>query len=156
MRKQKRPSLSLIGAASVLAGVSVVAGCGNDEQVDVQRASYRSLADCQADWPRAGDCTYAADGAQGTSGASQTGSSGSAHGSGGGGGWHGPYYTRSGTVYHRDGAESSGSVHPDHAAGFTRTSMSEGALSGHGAGGISRGGFGESGHAGGGEGGHGG
>ncbi|HEV3425597.1 MAG TPA: hypothetical protein VG105_17815 [Paraburkholderia sp.] len=145
----------LIGAAGVLAGAGLVAGCDKDAPVQVERASYASKADCEGDWNRSDDCTLVVDGGQPASGASSSG--GGVHG-GGGSHWYGPYYTRSGRVYHANGDESSESVHLSHSTGVSESTSSEHALSGRGgAEGLSRGGFGESAHAGGsGEGGHGG
>jgi uncharacterized protein YgiB involved in biofilm formation len=150
VKTQKRPTLRLIGAAGVLAGAGLVAGC--DKPVQVERASYASQADCERDWNRPEDCTAAADSGQPGSGAS-----GASAGHGGGFHWYGPYYTRSGTVYHANGDETSEAVHVSHSTGVAESTMSEHAMSAHGGEeGISRGGFGESAHAGGGEGGHGG
>lgn len=153
-KSQKRPSLKLIGAAGVLAGAGLVAGCDRDSPVQVERASYASQADCERDWNRPGDCTSVAD--PGQPGPSSSTPGGGAHG--GGAHWYGPYYTRSGTVYHADGDESSEIVHVSNSTGVSESTSSEHALSAHGGEeGISRGGFGESAHAGGGgEGGHGG
>jgi uncharacterized protein YgiB involved in biofilm formation len=152
-KSQKRPSLKLIGAAGVLAGAGLVAGCDRDSPVQVERASYASQADCERDWNRPEDCTLAAGPGQPGSGTSTPG--GGAHG--GGAHWYGPYYTRSGTVYHANGDETSEVVHVSNTTGVSESTSSEHALSAHGGEeGISRGGFGESAHAGGGEGGHGG
>jgi uncharacterized protein YgiB involved in biofilm formation len=155
-KKQKRPALVLIGAAGVLAGAGFVAGCDRNEPIEVERASYASLADCEQDWQRPEDCSQAANGSQGASGPSHT-SGGGAHG-GGGGHWYGPYYTQSGKVYHANGDETDETVRVSHSTGISESTTSEHALSAHGGEeGISRGGFGESAHAGGGgEGGHGG
>lgn len=153
-KTQKRPTLTLIGVAGVLAGVGLVAGCDGDKPVQVERASYASQADCERDWNRPEDCTADASTNQPGSG---TTTSGGGHG-GGGAHWYGPYYTRSGTVYHANGDETSEAVQVSHSTGVTESTSSEHALSAHGGEeGISRGGFGESAHAGGGgEGGHGG
>lgn len=166
MKVQKRPKLTLIGTLGVLAGASLVTACDNDSKVDVQRARYASQADCEADWSRAGDCVFVADGAQPDSGASgASGASGSSGGGAHGGGyygghWYGPYYTRGGTVYHSDGNETTERVSTSHSTGVTESNVSSRSLSGKsghgGSEGISRGGFGESAHSGGGEGGHGG
>jgi uncharacterized protein YgiB involved in biofilm formation len=157
-KTQKRPTLMLIGAAGTLAGAGLIAGCHNDTPVQVERAEYASLTDCERDWNRPDDCTLAADGGQPASGAS--GSSGSTAGAHGGGGahWSGPYYTQSGKVYHANGDETDEIVRASHSTEISESTRSEGSLTGHGGGeeGISRGGFGESAHAGGGEGGHGG
>jgi uncharacterized protein YgiB involved in biofilm formation len=157
-RIQKRPRLMLIRAAGALAGAGLIAGCHNDTPVQVERAEYASLADCERDWNRPDDCSLSADGGQPASGSSgSSGSGGYAHGSAGHAHWNGPYYTRSGKVYHVDGDVTDDIVHVSNSTGISESTTTEGALSEHGgAEGISRGGFGESAHAGGGEGGHGG
>ncbi|SIO55527.1 hypothetical protein [Paraburkholderia phenazinium] len=161
-KTQKRPTLMLIGAAGTLAGAGLIAGCHNDTPVQVERAEYASQADCERDWNRPDDCALLADGGQPASGTSSSsgtsGSAGGAHGGGGGAHWYGPYYTKSGKVYHADGDETDEIVRASHSTQISESTHSEGALTGHGGGeeGISRGGFGESAHAGGGEGGHGG
>ncbi|WP_175772952.1 hypothetical protein [Paraburkholderia phenazinium] len=154
-RTQKRPTLLLIGAAGALAGVGLIAGCHNDTPVQVERAEYASLADCERDWNRPDDCTSAAVGGQPGSG---TSGSGGGHGGFSGAHWYGPYYTRSGMVYHANGDETNEVVRVGHSTGVSESTHTERSLTGHSGGedGISRGGFGESAHAGGGEGGHGG
>jgi uncharacterized protein YgiB involved in biofilm formation len=155
-KTQKRPTLILIGAAGTLAGAGLIAGCHNDTPVQVERAEYASLTDCERDWNRPDDCTLGANGGQPASGASSSGSY--VHGGAGGAHWYGPYYTKSGKVYHANGDETDEIVNASHSTRVSESTHSEGSLSGHGGGeeGISRGGFGESAHAGGGEGGHGG
>jgi uncharacterized protein YgiB involved in biofilm formation len=156
MKTRKRPSLILIGAAGVLAGTGFMAGCDDNTPVDVERAVYTSQADCEQDWSRTDDCSFVADGAQSASGNAPGTSSGGGH-AGGGGHWYGPYYTRSGKVYHADGEETNDAIRVAHSSDVSETTMPEHALSApHGEEGIARGGFGESAHAGGGEGGHGG
>lgn len=154
-RTQKRPTLLLIGAAGTLAGAGLIAGCHNNTPVQVERAEYASQADCERDWNRPDDCTLSADGGQPASG---TSGSGGGHGGSGGVHWYGPYYTRSGQVYHANGDETNEVVRVGHSTEVSESTRTVGALSGHGGAeeGISRGGFGESAHAGGGEGGHGG
>ena len=147
-----RPRLTLIGAMGVLAGTSLLSACNDNATVAVQRAHYATLADCESDWDRPDDCTFESDGATPASGASQTAHVG---GHGAGGHWSGPYYTRSGKVYHSDGSTTNETVTTRNA---TSTSMEHVSVheSSKGSGEeISRGGFGESAH-GDGEGGHGG
>jgi len=155
MKKQKRPKLTLIGVSGVFAGAALIAGCDNDKPVQVERATYASQVDCERDWSSADDCSYVGDDAQPASGASASGSTGGAYI--GGGRWYGPYYTKTGKVYHANGEETNEVVSTANSRGISESTTTEGALSEHGSKAISRGGFGESAHAGGGgEGGHGG
>ncbi|AXF11841.1 hypothetical protein CUJ91_28925 [Paraburkholderia graminis] len=122
-KKSGLPKLLLIGACAALAGGTLVHSCSSsdddselDEGVPVTRASYETLEDCLADWTMVADCreapiaTQTADvpasdavassptnGVAGSAGGSHTGVI--AH-------WYGPYYTRSGTVYHGDGSQT--------------------------------------------------
>ena len=157
MKKQKRPTLTLIGASGVLAGAALIGGCDKDTSVRVERAGYASQADCERDWSRVDDCSFIIDGAQAASGAGSSNSTGGVHGGAGGGHWYGPYYTQSGKVYHANGQETNESVRTTNSSSISESTTSESALSGHDSEAISRGGFGESAHAGGGgDGGHGG
>jgi hypothetical protein len=159
MNARKRPKLTLVGAAGLLAGASLVAGCDDNTPVDVDRARYATQADCEKDWSRADDCVFIEDGPQPASAASSTsgGSGSSGGGAHGGGHWYGPYYTRSGTVYHHDGDETTERISTSNAASVDESrvpahSLTEAGRSGE----IARGGFGESAHGGGEAGGHGG
>lgn len=147
-----RPKLTLIGALGLIAGTSLLGGCDDDTAVAVERASYATQANCEQDWSRSGDCVFVPDAAQPASSASEADRAG-AHGAVGH--WYGPYYTRSGTVYHSDGTQTRESVTTRNAMATTSENVPSRALSHGGGGEISRGGFGESAH-GGGEGGHGG
>ncbi|WP_052408738.1 hypothetical protein [Paraburkholderia acidipaludis] len=156
MNTRKRPKLTLVGAAGLLAGVSFVAGCDDNSMLDVDRARYATQADCEQDWSRADDCVFVGDDPQPASGASSTGS-GAAGGAHGGGHWYGPYYTRSGTVYHSNGDETTERVSTLHASAVNESSVPARSLTEAGKSGeIARGGFGESAHGGGEGGGHGG
>ena len=134
-----RPKLTLIGALGLVAGTALLCGCDDDTKMAVERASYATRADCERDWSRPDDCTDA---------------QGRVHG--GVGLWYGPYYTRSGTVYHADGSETHEKVATRNAVATSEEEVSSRALSHGGTEGIARGGFGEPAHGGGGEGGHGG
>lgn len=126
------PTLLIIGAVTVGLTTAVVS-CSEDDADDdpgvtVQRASYASLADCEADWETPNDCesvpmentrnpyssSLASSGGEGASSADATGSGGGSHGYAR---WYGPFYTQSGTVYHANGTQtyrdmSSGPVQP--------------------------------------------
>ncbi|TDV33949.1 hypothetical protein C7405_110200 [Paraburkholderia caballeronis] len=171
MNAHRRPRLTLIGALGVLAGVSLVAGCDNESNsVDVERARYATREECELDWARPDDCVYVDDtqpasdaAASGSGGTTASGGGSGGHAGGGGahgGRWSGPYYTRSGRVYHSDGGETDERISTRHADAVTESRLAD--EGGH-LGAISRGGFGESargggegeggGHGGGGEGG---
>jgi uncharacterized protein YgiB involved in biofilm formation len=153
MTAHKRPKLTLVGTLGVLAGVSLIASCSDDSKVDVERARYTTLSDCEQDWARPEDCV-SADG--NTQPASGTGYSGGGSGHGGSGRWYGPYYTRTGTVYHNDGEKTNERVSVRNAAEVTESNISPRSWTGSTESEeVSRGGFGESAH-GGGEGGEGG
>lgn len=146
-----RPRLTLIGAMGMLAGTSLLTSCDDNATIAVQRAHYATLADCERDWERPDDCTFEPDGATPASGVSQTvhgGHSAVGH-------WSGPYYTKSGKVYHSDGSTTNETVTTRNATSTSAEHVSAHDVSKGSGGDISRGGFGESAH-GGGEGGHGG
>ncbi|WP_454734523.1 hypothetical protein [Cupriavidus necator] len=129
---KKSPTLWIIGACAVVAGVAALGSCSDDADDDpgvtVRRASYATLEDCEADWNTPKDCEsvpvddtsniYSSSLADSASSPTASGSSGSSHG----GStyfarWYGPYYTASGTVYHPDGTQtqrdmSSGPLRP--------------------------------------------
>jgi hypothetical protein len=157
MTAPKRPRLAVIGALGVFASASLIAGCDNESKVDVERAQYATQSDCESDWGRPEDCVLINDNAQPASGASSSGN-GTGHGAHAiGGHWYGPYYTRTGTVYHHDGEETHERVSVRNAISTTESHESSSSLSeGHGGESVSRGGFGESAEGGGEGGGHGG
>ncbi|WP_367394729.1 hypothetical protein [Cupriavidus sp. Agwp_2] len=129
---KKSPTLWIIGACAVVAGVAALGSCTDDADDDpgvtVRRASYATLQDCEADWNTPNDCEsvpaddtrnlYSSSLADVASSPSANGSSGSGHGSTAYyARWYGPYYTASGTVYHPDGSQtqrdmSAGPVRP--------------------------------------------
>lgn len=130
MNAIRKPRLVLIGAVGVMAGTVLISGC--EQSVDAKRASYTSKADCEQDWGRPEDCTQ--DGTPSSS--DSTGAL-----------WYGPYYTRSGVIYHNDGSSTTRRVSPTRAVAVSSEIVSENELS-HGHSRISRGGFGESAHGG--------
>ncbi|BDB22691.1 hypothetical protein CTP10_R00170 [Cupriavidus sp. P-10] len=129
---KKSPTLWIIGACAVVAGVAALGSCSDDADDDpgvtVRRASYATLQDCEADWNTPNDCEsvpaddtrnlYSSSLADAASSPGANGSSGSGHGSTAYyARWYGPYYTASGTVYHPDGSQtrrdmSSGPLRP--------------------------------------------
>ncbi|TDF63304.1 hypothetical protein [Cupriavidus sp. L7L] len=129
---KKSPTLWIIGACAVVAGVAALGSCSDDADDDpgvtVRRASYATLQDCEADWNTPNDCEsvpaddtrnlYSSSLADAASSPGANGSSGSGHGSTAYyARWYGPYYTASGTVYHPDGTQtqrdmSSGPLRP--------------------------------------------
>ncbi|MGH8790775.1 MAG: hypothetical protein ACREYA_37730 [Cupriavidus necator] len=119
-QKRSSPTLWIIGACAVVAGVAALGSCSDDADDDpgvtVRRASYATLEDCEADWNTPNDCesvpvddpstiyssslnASASDAATGGSGTSHGGSMYYAR-------WYGPYYTSSGTVYHPNGTQT--------------------------------------------------
>jgi len=120
--KQGSPALWIIGACAVVAGVAALGSCsedaGDDPGVTVRRASYASLADCEADWETSNDCesvpleTARSVGSSALDApASEVRAADGSTASGGGSHgyfarWYGPYYTESGTVYHADGTQT--------------------------------------------------
>ncbi len=113
------PALWIVGACAVVAGVAVLGSCSDDADDDpgvtVRRASYATLADCEADWNTPNDCESVplddpstiyssslnapASEAAGSSGTTHSSSAYYAR-------WYGPYYTASGTVYHPNGTQT--------------------------------------------------
>ncbi len=128
-KKSGVPKLLLIGACTVLAGGVLVHSYSNgdddselDTGVPVTRASYDTLEDCLADWTTTADCTdapiagvgadlTASDTAASASTSTVSGGSGGSH-AGSVAHWYGPYYTRSGTIYHADGSQTQASSQP--------------------------------------------
>jgi hypothetical protein len=131
----KKPILVLTGVAVVI--TVIVASCDSsddDAVVDVQRTHYATQEACLADWNNPADCQMVADEDSVASAASDasvaqalaatsdtTGSSDGGGGVGGGGGgyhgvhyvgggWYGPYFTRTGTIYHSNGLHTTGTV----------------------------------------------
>lgn len=123
LRSQAVPVLWIVGVFTVVAGV--VGSCSDeadeDPGVTVRRASYASLADCEADWSMQGDCEDAPiDSPRGIFHARQATTGGDSpmfreapgpHGGSPGDSiplarWYGPYYTASGTVYHANGTQT--------------------------------------------------
>lgn len=122
-QKRSSPTLWIIGACAVVAGVAAVGSCSDDADDDpgvtVRRASYATLEDCEADWNTPNDCEsvpaddtstlYSASLSSPASDAAAS-SPGTSHGGGSGthyyAHWYGPYYTSSGTVYHPNGTQT--------------------------------------------------
>jgi hypothetical protein len=133
----KKPVLVLTGIAAV-AVVAIVWGMlddtPDDPVVDVERAQYATQEACVADWNDPADCQQVFDeGGDGSMSAASldaiaaasdaamiassapdasvsNGSAGGAHVGSHGGGWYGPYYTRSGVIYHSSGIQTTGGV----------------------------------------------
>ncbi|RDK06253.1 hypothetical protein [Cupriavidus lacunae] len=117
-QKRSSPTLWIVGACAVVAGVAALGSCSDDADDDpgvtVRRASYATLEDCEADWNAPDDCESVP--ADDTStiyssslAASASDAAASSHGSSGThyyAHWYGPYYTSSGTVYHPNGTQT--------------------------------------------------
>lgn len=127
MAQRTRPTLLLIG----LVAAGVMSGCddngattnGSNRTLDVLRTRYDNHDACAQDWSVPQDCVFIPDdptlqgplAASAASSASSTASStasGHIGGGGGGGHWYGPYYTRSGTIYHVGLPPTQGKVLP--------------------------------------------
>lgn len=123
LRSQAVPVLWIVGVFTVVA--SVVGSCSDeaddDPGVTVRRASYASLADCEADWSMQGDCENVPIDSPGAIFHAQQATAGggtpafreapSPHAGSLGystplARWYGPYYTASGTVYHANGTQT--------------------------------------------------
>jgi len=106
-------------ALVLIASASGLSGCGDDPNnapVEVSRAQYADISDCVQDWGSESACEYnpvGMDGQNLNTGPGSTNSTSVHHGSSGY--WRGPWYSRSGTVYHYDGRVEPLAKAPSHA-----------------------------------------
>lgn len=116
MRNKRSPRLVLVGSA--VATASLLNACDNSSGnvTHVLRNSYPSQQASLDDWQNPQDCTYIGSPgvAQGTTATSAASSTNTASGYSGAHGthWYGPYYTRTGVVYHDSGTTSNRAAPP--------------------------------------------
>lgn len=93
--KSRRSPFTLVLIGGGFAAVGALSGCGSEETpVAMERKGYNTLQDCVADWGDPKDCQAPAPASSARTGAGVVPF------------FWGPFYSRSGRVYHYDGQTS--------------------------------------------------